>query len=235
MQTKQHILLVEDDPNLGMLLADYLETEGLQITWKKDAQSALQITKRQAFHLAILDVMMPGMDGFSLARNLREQAPDLPFLFLTARLMKEDKLAGYALGAEDYITKPFDEAELVCKIKVILRRVSAADPADQIQEIGRYRFDYARQELILNGEMVRLTEKENEVLQLLCTYRNRILRREEAVARIYGKFDYFLGRSFDVFISRLRKLLKDDPQISIDNVYKVGFMLNTREIPAQSD
>jgi DNA-binding response OmpR family regulator len=235
MQTKQHILLVEDDPNLGMLLADYLETEGLQVTWKQDAQSALQLAKRQMFQLGILDVMMPGMDGFSLARNLREQTPDMPFLFLTARLMKEDKLAGYALGAEDYITKPFDEAELLCKIKVILRRVSAADPVDHIQEIGHYRFDYARQELVLNGEMVRLTEKENEVLQLLCTYRNRILRREEAVAKIYGKFDYFLGRSFDVFISRLRKLLKDDPQISIDNVYKVGFMLNTREIPAEND
>lgn len=234
MQTKQHILLVEDDPNLGMLLADYLETEGLMVTWKQDAQSALQLVKRQAFHLGILDVMMPGMDGFALARNLRAQVPDMPFLFLTARLMKEDKLAGYALGAEDYITKPFDEAELLCKIKVILRRVSATDPVDQIQEIGRYRFDYARQELMLNGEMVRLTEKENEVLQLLCTYRNRILRREEAVAKIYGKFDYFLGRSFDVFISRLRKLLKDDAQISIDNVYKVGFMLNTREAPAET-
>ena len=227
----KHILLVEDDLNLGLLLMDYLETEGLRVSWKRDALSALQQVQRQSFDLAILDVMMPGMDGFSLARNLREQFPRLPFLFLTARLLKEDKLKGYALGAEDYLTKPFDEAELLCKIQVILRRSAAAAeaPAEPaVLQIGRYSFDFSRQELRFGQQAVRLTEKENEVLYLLCQHQNRILRREEAVAKIYGKYDYFLGRSFDVFISRLRKVLREDPQVSIDNVFRVGFILNVK-------
>lgn len=231
MHKDKHILLVEDDLNLGLLLMDFLESEGLRVSWKRDALSGLQQAQRQRFDLCILDVMMPGMDGFSLAKNLRHQFPGLPFLFLTARLMREDKLKGYALGAEDYMTKPFDETELLCKIRVILRRIAqeatAAEPA--AVQIGRYRFDAGRQELRFGEQAVRLTEKENEVLHLLCQHQNRILRREEAVEKIYGKYDYFLGRSFDVFISRLRKMLKDDPQVSIDNVFRVGFILNVRE------
>ncbi len=231
MNNDKHILLVEDDLNLGLLLMDFLETEGLRVSWKRDALSGLQQAQRQTFDLCILDVMMPGMDGFSLAKNLRGQFPNLPFLFLTARLLREDKLKGYAVGAEDYITKPFDETELLCKIKVILRRTSKSDaaPEPMPQHIGRYYFDFSRQELRFGEQAVRLTEKENEVLHLLCQYQNRILRREEAVERIYGKYDYFLGRSFDVFISRLRKMLKEDPQVSIDNVFRVGFILNVRE------
>jgi DNA-binding response OmpR family regulator len=224
----KHILLVEDDLNLGLLLMDFLESEGLRVTWRRDALSGLQQAQRQSFDLGILDVMMPGMDGFTLARNLRQQFPRLPFLFLTARLLQEDKLKGYDLGAEDYMTKPFDESELLCKIRVILRR--AAVPTEvtppTTQQIGRYHFDFSRQELRLDGRAIRLTEKENEVLGLLCQHRNRILRREEAVEKIYGKYDYFLGRSFDVFISRLRKMLRDDPQVSITNVFRVGFILN---------
>jgi DNA-binding response OmpR family regulator len=228
MVKNKHILLVEDDLNLGLLLMDYLESEGLRVTWKRDALSGLQQAQRQAVDLCILDVMMPGMDGFTLAKNLRQHLPRLPFLFLTARTLKEDKLKGYALGAEDYLTKPFDEAELLCKIAVILRRQSGEVAAErpETQAIGRYRFDFHRQELRLDDRTVRLTEKENEVLSLLCQHRNRILRREEAVEKIYGKYDYFLGRSFDVFISRLRKILRDDPGVSIDNVFKVGFILN---------
>lgn len=232
MHNDKHILLVEDDLNLGLLLMDYLETEGLRVTWKRDALSGLQQAQRQSFDLCILDVMMPGMDGFSLAKNLRAQFPKLPFLFLTARLLKEDKLKGYALGAEDYLTKPFDESELLCKIKVILRRSAQTESALQpvIQAIGRYYFDFSRQELRFGEQCLRLTEKENNVLHLLCQYQNRILRREEAVEKIYGKYDYFLGRSFDVFISRLRKMLKEDPRVSIDNVFRVGFILN---VPAE--
>lgn len=226
----KRILLVEDDLNLGLLLMDFLESEGLQVTWRRDALSSLQQARRQTFHLAILDVMMPGMDGFSLAKNLRDQFPNLPFLFLTARQLREDKLKGYALGAEDYLTKPFDENELLCKIKVVLRRQTAAPAPTQAEplQIGRYHFDATRQELSLGAQVTRLTEKENEVLRLLCLHQNRILRRDEAVEKIYGKYDYFLGRSFDVFISRLRKILKDDPQVSIDNVFRVGFILNVK-------
>ncbi len=230
MNSDKHILLVEDDLNLGLLLMDYLESEGLRVAWRRDAASGLLQAKRQSFDLCILDVMMPGMDGFSLAKNLRSQFPNLPFLFLTARLLKEDKLKGYSLGAEDYITKPFDEAELLCKIKVILRRtvVSTTDTVPATMQIGQYHFDFSRQELRLGEQTVRLTEKENAVLSLLCQYQNRILRREEAVEKIYGKYDYFLGRSFDVFISRLRKMLREDPQVSIDNVFRVGFILNVQ-------
>lgn len=228
MLNDKHILLVEDDLNLGLLLMDFLESEGLRVTWKRDALSGLQQARRQSFNLCILDVMMPGMDGFSLAKNLRAQFPKLPFLFLTARLLKEDKLKGYALGAEDYLTKPFDESELLCKIRVILRRSMQTETASQpaAQAIGRYFFDCSRQELRFGEQCMRLTEKENDVLHLLCQHQNRILRREEAVEKIYGKYDYFLGRSFDVFISRLRKMLKEDPRVSIDNVFRVGFILN---------
>lgn len=231
MQNEKHILLVEDDLNLGLLLMDYLESENLRVSWRRDALSGLQQAQRQRFDLCILDVMMPGMDGFSLAKNLHSQFPKLPFLFLTARSLKEDKLKGYALGAEDYLTKPFDEAELLCKINVILRRSRQAepDPEPEVVQIGQYHFDAGRQELRFGEQAVRLTEKENEVLHLLCQHQNRILRREEAVEQIYGKYDYFLGRSFDVFISRLRKMLRDDPQVSIDNVFRVGFILNVRE------
>lgn len=230
MLAKQ-ILLVEDDLNLGVLVMDFLTSEGYHVVWKRDGLGALQQLRRQRFDLCILDVGMPGMDGFSLAKNVRELYPGLPFLFLTARLLLEDKLKGYELGAEDYVTKPFDEEELLCKIQVILRRQTLASPAAEptVYQIGRYRFDSSRQELTLEDDCQRLTEKESEVLRLLCEHRNRILRREDAVARIYGKYDYFLGRSFDVFISKLRKLLKDDPQVGIENVFKVGFILNTND------
>ena len=228
---KKQILLVEDDMNLGMLLMDFLESEGFMVVWRNDAVSGLQQLKRQPFDLGILDIMMPGMDGFNLARNIRDQYPTLPFIFLTARLLREDKLKGYAIGAEDYLTKPFDEEELLCKVKVILRRkqASTALQVDAECAIGRYLFDFSRQELRLNSDIARLTEKESEVLYLLCKYCNRILRREDDVKAIYGKYDYFLGRSFDVFISRLRKRLKDDPDVSIDNVFKVGFIFNAPE------
>ncbi len=233
---QQRILLVEDDMNLGFLLMEFLELEGLQVTWRKDARSAMQELQKQQFDLAVLDVMMPGMDGFSLAKHIRAKHPQFPFLFLTARLLKEDKLRGYQLGAEDYLTKPFDEEELLCKIRVILRRVAQQQQKPTLvpvrkYQIGRYQFDPSRQEICLNEETRRLTEKENAILLLLCQHRNRILKRELAVQRIYGKDDYFLGRSFDVFISRLRKILREDPDVSIENVFKVGFILN---VPAAS-
>lgn len=223
-----HILLVEDDLNLGFLLMEFLEMEGLNVIWRKDAISALSELSKHQFDLGVLDVMMPGMDGFNLARQIKNKHPQLPFLFLTARLLKEDKLKGYNLGAEDYLTKPFDEEELLCKIRVILRRKSQERFAPKTQQfqLGRYFFDYSRQEITIDEETYRLTEKENEILLLLCYNRNQILKRSLAVERIYGKQDYFLGRSFDVFISRLRKILSADPEVSIENVFKVGFILN---------
>jgi DNA-binding response OmpR family regulator len=221
------ILLVEDDTSLGMLLMDYLETEHYQVTWKREGLSALDQLKKQPYDLCLLDISMPGMDGFSLARQIKHQFKNLPFLFITARSLKQDKIKAYELGAEDYIIKPFDADELACKMRVVLRRTpsGSAGKLPEKLELGKYTFYTSRQELCLDGKTNKLTEKESQILLLLCQQQNKILRREEAVTSVYGKFDYFLGRSFDVFISRLRKLLREDPDIQIDNVFKVGFIM----------
>ena len=229
MSEKSKILLVEDDLSMGFLLTEYLEDNGFDVKLCRDGETGLATFRRSQFDLCILDVMMPKMDGFILAKHLRTENTKTPFLFLTARSLKDDKLTGFELGAEDYVTKPFDEDELLCRIKVLLRRKSdSTTPSVSAPyfSIGSYIFHYSRQELCWQNETWRLTETENEVLHLLCLHQNQILRREDAVEKIYGKKDYFLGRSFDVFISKLRKLLQNDTRISIDNVYKVGFILN---------
>jgi len=228
---EKKILVVEDDLNLGFLLLDFLQSENYRVKLCKDGLSALQALKKEQFDLCLLDVMMPKMDGFALAKNMRNKGIETPFIFLTAKSLKKDKLNGYSIGADDYITKPFDEQELNCKIQVILRR-QKKDPYENAPKqfhIGKYEFNSARQELCLAGKTTRLTEKESLVLRLLALNTNTILKREEAVAAIYGRADYFLGRSFDVYISRLRKLLCKDPTVEIQNVYKVGFILNVNE------
>lgn len=225
----KRILIVEDDLNLGFLLMEFLESEGFEVKLCRDGESGLSTFKKDHFHLCVLDVMLPEMDGFQLAHQLRLERKEIPFIFLTARSMKEDKLRGFTLGAEDFITKPFDEEVLLCRINVILRRFEDEVPFEQLPTqftIGDYSFDYTRRALSYKDKSQRITEKESEVLRLLCLNQNQILKREEAVEKIYGKRDYFLGRSFDVFISRIRKLLRNDPRISIENVFKVGFILN---------
>ncbi len=231
MIEKARILIVEDDLNLGFLLMDFLEKENYKVKWCKDGQSGLNTICKNCFDLCILDVMMPNIDGFSLAKRMKHEGVTAPFIFLTAKSMKEDKLNGYNIGAEDYITKPFDEEELLCKINVILRRneSDAFENAPSQFKIGGFVFDANRLELKYKTKVHRLTEKESEVLRLLCIHKNEVLRREDAVFKIYGKKDYFLGRSFDVYISRLRKLLSIDPSLEIQNVYKVGFILNEIE------
>ncbi|MEM8909547.1 MAG: response regulator transcription factor [Bacteroidota bacterium] len=229
---EQSLLIVEDDLHLGFLLMEYLESEGYTVKLCRDGDSGFQQFKRASYDCCILDVMLPEMDGFQLARRIRQENAQVPFLFLTARTMKEDKLRAFTLGAEDYITKPFDEEELLWRLRVILRRQATPEAVATLPTqftIGDYAFNYCRQELSYQGVARRITEKENEVLRLLCLHQNQILKRDEAVEKIYGRQDYFLGRSFDVFISRIRKLLKDDPRISIENVFKVGFILNVRK------
>lgn len=225
----QRILIVEDDLNLGFLLVELLEDEGYAARLAKDGISGLKILKKEKFDLCIFDIMMPGLDGFNLAKHLKDIRPSVPFIFLTARIQKEDKLKGYNIGADDYITKPFEEEELLCKIQVILRRTATEEEATISQfEIGKYTFLTDRMELRYEDEITRMTETESKVLYQLCTHQNRVLRRDEAVERIYGKRDYFLGRSFDVFISKIRKMLSKDPDVSIENVYRVGFILNVK-------
>lgn len=228
----KNILLVEDDLNLGFLLMEFLESEGFSVKLCRDGESGLQQLKTSTFDLCILDIMLPKMNGFEVAKAVKREKNKVPFFFLSAKSLKEDRLTGYAIGAEDYLTKPFDEDELLCKIKVILRnQQSKTVPCQQPTQfhIGNYFFDYKRHELTYGEYTRRITSKENEVLRLLCLNQNQVLKRDDAVEQIYGKKDYFLGRSFDVFISRLRKLLKQDNRINIENVFKVGFILRVPE------
>lgn len=230
MSRSIRILLVEDDKNLGFLLSDLLTDEGYEVKLCEDGESGWKALQSQRFDLCILDVMMPKMDGFQLGQKIQESSPKLPFLFITAKTQKLDKLKGFRLGAEDYISKPFDDEELLCRIQVILRRQNLLQTSQQHQfQLGRFAFDYDLQLLTKGDTSYRLTEKENEVLYQLCLHKNQILKREEAVEAIYGKKDYFLGRSFDVFISKIRKLFKDEPAIQIENVFKVGFIFHVNE------
>ena len=228
---KAKLLIVEDDLHLSFLLMELLQNEGYDIRVARDGCSGVALIRKEPFDLCLFDIAMPKMDGFNVAKNLKELRPQTPFLFLTARVIKSDKLKGYDLGAEDYIIKPFDEQELLCKIKVILRRQKGIEktPDQQWFKLGQYTFDYSRMELSNGQHTERLTEKESKVLHQLCLHKNRILRRDEAVEAIYGKKDYFHGRSFDVFISKIRKRLSKDSSINIENVYKVGFILNVEE------
>ncbi len=231
---KKKILLVEDDLNLGFLLMDYLESENFEVKLCRDGLAGLNAVEKNHYDICLLDIMMPKLDGYSLAKTMKSKGLETPFIFITAKSMKEDLLQGYSIGAEDYISKPFDEQELLCKINVVLRRhkKDQFENAPSKFNLGGFVFNYERQELIYDKEVMRLTEKENTVLRLLCLNLNKVLKREDAVKYIYGKCDYFLGRSFDVYISRLRKKLSLDPSLEIQNVYKVGFMLNVKDMVA---
>ena len=222
------ILLAEDDLNLGILLVDYLETEKLEVKLCKDGKYALQIFKENAFDLCLLDVMMPKMDGFSLAEEIRKINKEIPIIFITAKSLKEDKLKGYDLGADDYICKPFDVEELLWKIKAISRRIQKKDEElkHTVVSIGNYLFDYSKQSLTINGVTKRITEKESDILNYLVNNPNCIIKREDMLKSLWGENDYFLGRSLDVFITKIRKYLIKDSSLSIENVFGVGFIFN---------
>lgn len=224
---KLNLLLAEDDLNLGVLLVDYLETEGFAVRLCKDGEQALEAFRSQAFDLCLLDVMMPKLDGFSLAAAIRMKDKQVPVIFITAKSMKEDKLKGYGLGADDYIAKPFDEEELLWKIKALIRRMPSTngEPKQEVISIGKYAFDVHNQSLSLAGKTKRITEKECDILSYLSARRNTVVKREEMLKDLWGENDYFLGRSLDVFITKIRKYLNDDPQVRIENVFGVGFSL----------
>ncbi len=228
---KLNILLAEDDLNLGILLVDYLEAEGFEVKLCKDGEAALKAFQVQDFDLCLLDVMMPKLDGFSLAKAIRVKDKKVPVIFITAKSLKEDKLKGYDLGADDYIAKPFDEEELLWKIKALVRRMPETKKETKVEiiAIGKYTFDWSNQCLSINGQEKRITEKESDILNYLCTHRNKVIRREDLLKDLWGENDYFLGRSLDVFITKIRKYLKEDPQIEIENVFKVGFIFKVRE------
>jgi len=229
---KGTILLVEDDKNLGFVITDFLGISGYKVQHAEDGVSGLETFRNGKFDLCILDIMMPFKDGFTLAEEIRLIDKNVPIIFLTAKTMKEDKVRGFKLGADDYITKQFSTEELSLRIEAIIRRTRQSLIAtDQgiVFQIGKYTFNYSNQVLIGFGQERRLTKKEAEVLRLLCINKNKILRREIALKMIWGEDDYFMGRSMDVYITKLRKFLENDPSVNITNIHRTGFMLETKE------
>jgi len=219
------ILLAEDDVDFGSLLKQYLELHQFEVIWAKNGIEGLEQFEKYKVDLCVLDVMMPKMDGFTLAEKLIEINPGIPFLFLTARKLKEDKIKGLKLGAEDYIVKPFEADILVLKIQNIIQRQSQVATKiieKQIVNIGQYQFDPKRFTLTINQNTKQLTEKEAILIHFLHSHKNTMLKREEILTSVWQNEDYFSGRSMDVFISRIRKYFSDDPNISIESKRGVG-------------
>lgn len=226
MQNRKRILLVEDDPNLGFVIKDNLMIKGYDVMLCMDGAQASDIFVHEDFDLCILDVMLPKKDGFTLAREVRAKNRDIPIIFLTAKGMVEDKLEGFRTGADDYITKPFSLEELLARIGVFMRRTTNEPLKEHnVFQIGKYQFDPKNLLLKDHDSEKMLTQKEAEVLKLLYNHRDRVLKREEILNQVWGNDDYFMGRSLDVFISKLRKYLKDDTAIRIVNYHGVGFRL----------
>jgi two-component system OmpR family response regulator len=226
---KYKILLCEDDTNLGMVLKNYLELTDYDVTLERDGRLGLAAFQREKFDICLLDVMMPNMDGFTLAESIRDVDPDMPLFFLSAKTMKEDIIQGYKLGADDYITKPFDSEVLLLKIKAILKRSEEENKInDNIEfDLGSYHFNPRLRELKVGATVHVLSPKENELLKMLAEHKNDLLQRDKALKKIWGSDTYFNGRSMDVYIAKLRKYLKEDTQIEIVNVHGSGFRLVT--------
>jgi two-component system, OmpR family, response regulator VicR len=231
---KAHLLYVEDDVNLSFVTRDNLEMQGYRITSFSDGAAAMEALQHaddvKGYDLCILDVMLPKVDGFTIARHIRDSNPHIPILFLSARSMKEDRITGLKTGADDYITKPFSMEELILRIEVFLKRhqVSRSGDADQYA-LGHYQFQVSNQLLACTHEQITLTFKEGQLLQYFCRHLNQVLKREEILKSLWGDDDYFMGRSLDVFISRLRKYLRHDERIRLENVHRVGFVMRLKE------
>lgn len=224
---KAKILYVEDDETLGFVTKDNLQREGYEVVHCSSGNEALAAIKSDHFDLAILDVMLPQIDGFTLAEEIRTRNREIPLLFLTAKILKEDRLKGFALGADDYVTKPFSIEELIYKVQVFLKRRNlSSDQAKSNYQVGQFTFDYNNLALSLASEHRTLTQREADLLKYLLDNRNNVVKRGAILKTIWGEDDYFLGRSLDVFISRLRKYLKLDESIQIQNVHGVGFKLS---------
>jgi DNA-binding response OmpR family regulator len=226
MQTR--LLLAEDDRNLGNILKNYLEAKGYTTTLCINGQDATNAFKPGAFDFCILDIMMPIKDGFAVAADIRAQDKKIPVLFLTAKALQEDKLKGFEIGADDYITKPFSMEELLLRIQAILRRTDEAQKSagqDNIFNVGTYIFDYNRQTLTNRKKEQKLTSKEAGLLRLLCMRPNEVLDRTTALTEVWNDDSYFNARSMDVYIVKLRKYLRDDPRVELLNVHGVGFKL----------
>jgi len=228
MKEKGLLLLVEDDENLGFVVQDALQRKGYKVHLCRDGKEGLRYFNEHPYDLCILDVMLPNKDGFSLAEDIRSVNAQVPIVFLTAKSMTEDRIAGFKAGGDDYMTKPFSHEELLLRIEAILRRTRGQGEDErnrQSFELGDYTFDHRNLMLSHPEEERKLTRKEAEVLRLLCMHRDQVLTRELVLNMVWGDDTYFLGRSLDVFISRLRKYLKRDDRVQITNVHGVGFKL----------
>jgi DNA-binding response OmpR family regulator len=227
---KSKILLVEDDTNFGRVLKNYLELNDYEVELARDGILGLAAFRREKFDLCLLDVMMPNLDGFSLAEEIRNIDLDVPLFFLTAKNLKEDILNGYRLGADDYILKPFDSEILLHKIKAIIKRNTEASDKQNVTfefKIGKFNFNSKLRELSLSGgEIHILSPKENALLKMFCENMNDLTAREDALKKIWGSDTYFNGRSMDVYVAKLRKFLKEDEQVEIVNIHGNGFRLN---------
>jgi DNA-binding response OmpR family regulator len=222
------ILLVEDDQNLGQILKEYLDVKGFSTTLCRDGKSGLKTFKSELFDLCIFDVMMPIMDGFTLAEEVRKSDKDVPIVFLTAKSMKEDAIKGLKVGADDYVTKPFSMEELLLRIRAIMRRTARgenAPPEPTKFKLGQFSFDYDTQVLKDAASDQKLTSKEAELLRMLCLNKNQTLERSKALKQIWHDDNYFNSRSMDVYITKLRKYLKNDERLQIINVHGTGFKL----------
>ena len=222
---KAHLLYVEDDESLGFVTRDNLELQGYQVTHFSDGKSAMEaLSNNHEYDLCILDVMLPEVDGFTIAEEIRKYDTQVPIIFLTAKSLKEDKIKGLKLGADDYITKPFSIEELILKIEVFLRRRTIVSPLTAKHfKLGAFEFDYENLELKNNGDGRTLTQREADLLKLFLEQPNQVIKRSFILEKLWGEDDYFLGRSLDVFISRLRKYLKQDETLKIENIHGVGF------------
>ncbi len=229
-QFKAHLFYVEDDESLGFVTKDNLELQGYQVTHCKEGQSAIEMVKEKHFDLCILDVMLPGVDGFTIAEEIRKYDTEVPIIFLTAKSLKEDKIKGLKLGADDYITKPFSIEELLLKIEIFLKRSKITNQQEEpsIYRLGQFDFDYPNLKLSFNEDDSRtLTQREADLLKIFIQNKNEVMKRSFILEAIWGEDDYFMGRSLDVFISRLRKYLKADTTLKIENIHGVGFRLKT--------
>ncbi len=225
---KTMVLLAEDDSNLSFVIKDNLERKGYAVHACKDGMECFDVFRKENFDLCLLDIMMPKMDGIMLAEKIRKANHHIPIIFISAKSLLDDKLTAFKVGGDDYLIKPFSMDELLFKIEVFLKRSKVGAMIDQSQKIfsvGKYKFDFANLILSINKIETQLTMREAEVLRYLVSKQNQLVPREELLKQIWGSDDYFLGRSLDVFISRLRKYLKDDSRIAIENVHGVGFKM----------
>ncbi len=230
--SRQHILLLEDDPNLGLVLQDHLASNGFAVTLKVNGEEGLAETKRKRFALCLVDVMMPKKDGFTFARQFRANDSLTPVIFLTAKSLKEDRIEGLTIGADDYITKPFSVEELLLRIRAVLKR-SEPSAASKIHPsvilLGKLKFDRDKQVLSSRSGTRKLTSRESQLLELLCTHQNEVLLRNDILKELWGDDSYYNSRSLDVFVSRIRKYISKDPSLELISAHGKGYKLAVEE------